>query len=297
MMTMSKAMKELVSMRWRWCIILVLLPLIVACSALRLTYSQGPMLLYWWADGYADFNVEQTPRVKAALEEWFAWHRVSQLPDYARALAQMQTLVADKVTPAQVCSTVAAWQQRGRKAYERAIPALTELARSLSTEQIRHIEKRYAEKQEEMTSDYLQPTQVERQKANFERSLDRAETVYGKLSEAQRQQLALALADSPFDPERWLAERQQRQQDILSSLRQWQAEGSDTATVQAGLRRLGTAMFQSPRADYQAYADALMRANCGLLAGMHNATTTAQREHAAAKLKGFEDDVQALIQR
>jgi hypothetical protein len=297
MMTMSKAMREPVSMRWRRWIILALLPLVAACSALRLSYNQGPVLLYWWLDGYVDFRAEQSGPVKAAIEDWFDWHRASQLPDYAQALASLQAMAVDKLTPAQICSTAEAWQQRAELAYGQALPPLTTLVRTLSPEQIRQIEKRYAVKQAEAVADYLQAVPAERQKAAFERSLDRAETLYGKLDAAQRQRLAADLAVSSFDPERWLNERAQRQQDILRSLRQWQAERSDAATVQAGLQRLGAAALRSPRADYQTYANALQSANCALVAGLHNSTTPAQRRHAVAKLKGWEDDLQALIRR
>ena len=104
-------------------VIMAVLPLVVACSAVRLSYNQGPTVAYWWLDGDADFNAEQSPSVKAALDDWFAWHRASQLPDYAQALAAMGAMAADKVTPAQVCGTINAWQQRGLQAYERALPA------------------------------------------------------------------------------------------------------------------------------------------------------------------------------
>jgi len=84
----------------------MLLPWMLGCSALRLSYGQGPTLAYWWLDGYADFSTEQAPRVRQALADWFAWHRATQLPEYAQALAALQGLAADKVTPAQVCQTL-----------------------------------------------------------------------------------------------------------------------------------------------------------------------------------------------
>ena len=283
-------------MRMRGWIIL-LLPLLAACSALQLSYNQGPTLAYWWLDGYVDFSAEQSPRVKTALEDWFAWHRASQLPDYAQALAAAQTLVVDKITPAQVCSTVNAWQQRFDRAYEQAIPALAEQVRTLSPEQIRHLERQQAKKHEEAVVEYLQPLPGERQKAAFERALDRAESVYGRLDPAQRRMLASELAASPFDPELWLAERRQRQLDIARSLRQWQSERSDAATVQAGLRRLGIEASTSPRADYRAYAERLMAANCAMLAKLHNSSTPAQRQQAVDKLKGWENDLRSLLRR
>ena len=283
-------------MRMRGWIIL-LLPLLAACSALQLSYNQGPTLAYWWLDGYVDFSAEQSPRVKTALEDWFAWHRASQLPDYAQALAAAQTLVVDKITPAQVCSTVNAWQQRFDRAYEQAIPALAEQVRTLSPEQIRHLERQQAKKHEEAVVEYLQPLPGERQKAAFERALDRAESVYGRLDPAQRRMLASELAASPIDPELWLAERRQRQLDIARSLRQWQSERSDAATVQAGLRRLGIEASTSPRADYRAYAERLMAANCAMLAKLHNSSTPAQRQQAVDKLKGWQNDLRSLLRR
>jgi hypothetical protein len=273
------------------------LPLVVGCSAVRLSYNQGPALAYWWLDSYVDFSTEQSPGVKAALDDWFAWHRASQLPDYAQALAAMGTLAADKVTPAQVCSTIGAWQQRGLQAYERALPAIVDLVRSLSSEQIRQIERQTLRKQKDAAADYLQVEPAERQKASFERALDRAESMYGKFNESQRQRLAAALLASPFNAERWLNERGLRNADTLRRLRQWQANGSDSAAVLAGLRQVGLDAVQSPRADYRSYASALMLSNCNLLAGLHNSATLEQRQHAAAKLKGWEDDLRALTRR
>jgi hypothetical protein len=284
-------------MRWSRWIIAAVLPLVVACSAVRLSYNQGPTLAYWWLDGYVDFSAEQSPNVKTALDDWFAWHRANQLPDYAQALAAMGALAADKVTPAQVCSTVEAWQQRGLLAYDRALPAMTDLVRSLTPDQIRHIERQTQRKQKEAAAEFLQAEPAERQKANFERALDRAESLYGKLGDSQRRRLAADLLASPFNPERWLNERSLRTADTLRSLRQWQAYGSDSSAVLAGLRRFGQDAVQSPRADYRTYASTLMLSNCGLLAGLHNSTTPEQRQHAAAKLKGWEDDLRALVRR
>ena len=284
-------------MRWSRWIIGAVLPLVVACSAVRRSYSQGPTLAYWWLDGYADFNAEQSPGVKAALDDWFAWHRASQLPDYAQALAEMAALVADRVTAAQVCGLIEAWQQRGERAFEHAVPAIAEQLRTLSPEQIRQIERQYLRKHKDATADYLQPDLRLRQKANFERALDRAETLYGKLDEAQRRRFAADLVASPFSPEAWLNERSLRQADVLRSLRQWQAERSDAATLQAGLRRIGAEALQSPRAPYRAYASKLMGANCSLLAALHNGSSPAQRRHAVAKLMDWEDDLRALLSR
>jgi len=289
-------MKVPVSMRWKAWIIVCLLPLLAACSAVRLSYGQGPTLAYWWLDNYADFNAEQAPRVRAALADWFAWHRATQLPDYMQALTAMQALAANPVTASQVCATMDGWQRRAERAFDRAVPAVAEQVRSLSLEQINHLEKRQRVKQAELTAEYLQANPAERAKGALDRTLDRAESVYGPLDDAQRRLLAAGLVASPFSAERWLAERRQRQVDIVQSLRQWQAQRADADTVQAGLRRLALEVSRSPRADYQAYNQRLNGTNCALAAAVHNSTTPAQRQRAVDKLRGWEGDLRALTE-
>lgn len=283
-------------MPWRM-IIVALMALLSGCSALRLSYNQGPFLAYWWLDGYADFNAEQSPKVKAALADWFAWHRDTQLPGYAQALAELQGLASAKLTGAQVCSQMAAWQQRIELAYEQALPAIAEQVRSLTPEQIRHIERQQNKKLAEAEADFAQDDPAERQKALQKRYVDRAETLYGKLNSAQLQLLAQAVSQSPFKPELWLAERRLRQQDILRQLRQWPTAQGDASAVQVGLRQLGAAALVSPRPAYQAYAETVTQANCALSAAVHNAAGAPQRQHALAKLKAWEGDLRALTGR
>ena len=283
-------------MRWR-AIIVLLLAAVAGCSTVRLSYNQGPFLAHWWLDGYADFNAEQSIKVKAALADWFAWHRATQLPDYAQALAELQVLATDKLSAAQVCSQMAAWQQRAERAYEQAVPAIAEQVRSLTPAQIQRIERQQNKKLAEAEADFLQDDPAERHKALRKRNIDRAETIYGKLSPAQLQLLTQSIAQSPFKPELWLAERRQRQHDILRQLRRWQSAQDDATAVQAGLRQLGAAALVSPRPAYQAYAEAVTQANCALSAAVHNAAGAPQRQHAVDKLKGWEDDLRALFKR
>ncbi len=281
-------------MRWRSWIIWLLLPWLAACSTLRLGYNQAPTLAYWWLDSYADFSAEQSPRVKDALADWLAWHRATQLTDYAQALAMLGTMAVNPVTAEQLCSQVTAWQQRADRAVDRAVPALAAQLRTLSVEQINHLERKQAAKREDQAAEFLQARPADRQKAAFERLLSRAETVYGKLDEPQRKQLGAAQQASPFQAEIWLAEVRLRHADLVRSLRQWQAERADSATVEAGLRRLAADTLRSPRPEYRAYADKLKQANCALMAQVHNSSTPVQRQRAVSTFKGWEDDLRAL---
>ena len=53
--------------------------------------------------------------------------------------------------------------------------------------------------------------------AELERAVERAESLYGGLEDAQKEELRRMVAESPFDPGLWLGERQARQQDTLKA--------------------------------------------------------------------------------
>jgi len=288
------------AMRWssiplkHWIIATLLLAL-SGCSALRFTYNQAPLLAYWWLDGYVDFSGDQTPRVRAALDDYLAWHRGSQLPDYVQLLQRLQPLAADRVSPAQVCAVADDLQRKLEVAYEQAVPAMADILRSFSPAQLDHLEKRYARDNQETQRDYLQADPAERAEAALKRTVERAESVYGPLDEPQRALLAAGLEASPFDARIWLAERRARQHDILRTLRQLLAERADAAAWQAALRAFSAQTTQSPRADYRAYRQRLFEANCALSAQLHNNLRPAQRHNAVDKLKGWADDARALM--
>jgi hypothetical protein len=267
-----------------------------ACSMLRIGYNQAPDLLYWWLDGYADFNGEQTPRVRAAIDDWFGWHRSDQLPALADLLARAQAEVLAPTDAAAVCGWRDEIQRRLETAYEQSIPALAGLALSLRPEQLRHIERRQRKANDEYRNDYLQSDTAERQQALLKRTVDRAETLYGRLDARQRNQLSRALATSPFDAALWLAERQARQQELLQTLRTLSAPGRtpDVQAARSALRTLAQHAAQSPRPAYRSYQQRLTEFNCSLVADLHNSTTPAQRQAARKRLEGWQADLRAL---
>jgi hypothetical protein len=295
MITISSAMLMLWGVRTRIiAAMLALAALLSGCSALRLAYSQAPDLAYWWLDGFADFDGEQSARLRGSLGDWFAWHRTTQLRDYADLLAAMRQQGQGELDARQVCTWSDAVLRRLERAFDRAVPDAAALVLTLRPEQIRHIENRYRKGHEEFRRDYLQAEPAERAARTLKRTVERAETFYGPLEERQRQLLAGALARSPFSAEDWLAERMALQQHTLEVLRRLAAERADAVAAQAALRALAAQSTASPRPAYRAYQQRLTAFNCALAAQLHNTTTPAQRQRAADKLKGWEDDLRLL---
>ena len=268
--------------------------LLGGCSALRIGYSTAPDLVYWWLDGYIDFNNTQTPRAREAIQQWFAWHRRTQLPDYAAQLARAQTEVLADTSAARVCEWQAEVVKRAQTAFDRIAPAAADLMLSVTPEQIKYLDQRYAKYNAEFRDDFLQPDPRKRAEENLKRTVDRAETLYGRLDDAQRARIAEGLTRSPFDAEVWFAERRQRQLEALQMLRKLTAEKASREQALAELRGYAERIERSPREGYRRYSARLAEFNCGFVASLHNATTAAQRRTAAEKLAGWEGDLRAI---
>lgn len=295
MITMSSAMLSVFrTFGSRSLIIGALLTCLAGCSALRIAYGTAPDLVYWWLDGYVDFNDSQTPRVREAIRQWFVWHRRTQLPDYAAQLARAKVEVLADTTPARVCEWQVEAIKRARTAFDRIAPSVAELMLTVTPEQIRHIDQRYAKFNDEFRDDYLQPDPRKRADENFKRTLDRAEMLYGRLDDAQRKVITEGLARSPFDADVWFAERRQRQLDVLQMLRKLTAEKASREQALVALNDYVDRLEHSPREAYRRYSERLAEFNCGFAANLHNATTASQRRTAADRLSGWEGDLRAI---
>jgi hypothetical protein len=280
---------------WRMAWLLVLLPLLGGCSAIRLAYNNGPQLAWWWIDGYFDFDRTQSPAVRAGIDRWFDWHRATELPDYARLLAEMQREVVGATTAEAACRWQARWRERLDPALERGIQLAADLVPTLKEANLRHLVQRQAMQMDELRREFLQPDLDERRRESVQRAVERAERLYGRLGEAQRRVIADGVAASPFDPERWAQERERRQRDTVQVLRRLLAERADREARVAALRALAERVERSPVPAYRDYQRRLGEYNCAFAARLHNATTPAQREVARATLKGWEEDLRALI--
>lgn len=260
----------------------------------RISYNQGPQLAHWWFDRYLDFDDAQAADARAALQRWFDWHRATQLGPYAEALAQLRREAAQPVTPAQACRWFDQIADHIRTGARQAMPAMAELALRLTPAQLDHLERRQQRNIAEMREEHLQPDLDERRRAHFDRTLDRVETFYGSLDDAQREMLQRALAASPFDAGRWLAERVERQRDTMATLRRLQSQRATPAAAEEALAALFEQVLRSPRAAYRDYQRGLIDFNCALAARIHNQATPEQRRHLLEKLQGWEDDLRAL---
>lgn len=261
---------------------------------IKLGYGQASPFAFRWLDRYADFNDAQSLRVRGGLDDWFAWHRRTQLPDYADLLARAQVEVLNDVSPERMCAWAGEVRTRLGKAVERSLPVMVDVLPTMAPVQIASIEKRYRDTNDEYRDDFVHRNPERRRVKAVKREIERAESLYGSLDEAQRESIVKSVAASPFDGEMSFSERQRRQQDALATIRRLTAAPVGREEAEAQLRAYLGRIERSPRDAYRSYGEQILAHNCIFASTLHNGTSAAQRRAAAKKLKGYETDLRTL---
>lgn len=275
--------------------VLLLVAALGACSAIKLAYNNLPTVSYWWLDGYLDFDSEQSPKVRDELAQLLAWHRQNELPRLSAMLQDAQALAPGEVTPEQVCAMAERIRERLLAVSERAEPAGTALALSLTDAQLQQLERKYAKNNATYRKDWLDRTPAQVQEKRYDQFLDRAEDFYGRLSTEQRDLLKQQVAQSVFDPRLADAERRKRQQEALVLLRGFVAGKPSPAEARAALHGYIQRIAEPPPGPWHDQQQALLQEGCRNTAALHNNTTASQRAQAVRRLQAYQDDLRQLV--
>ncbi|MGH8806779.1 MAG: DUF6279 family lipoprotein [Noviherbaspirillum sp.] len=276
---------------------LFLLALLLAgCSALRMGYANGDTFVYWWLNGYVDFNDDQKSWVKADIDKFFAWHRTTQLKDYAQLLATIQQRVQhNRVTPAEVQADFAVARKSTLLVFEKALPELTDLALSLQSRQIVYIERKFASNNEKYRRENLTGTLEDRQLVRFKKVMTQAEYWLGDFNAEQEKRIRAASDARPLDNELWLGERMRRQQEMIRMLKKIHAERPAREAVTAMLKEYITRSFENfTYAEHKAFFDASSDGMAQMVAAIVDTATPTQRAHAVKRAQKWINDAQAL---
>jgi len=268
---------------------------LAGCSTVRLGYQNASELAYWWLDSYLDLNDAQSLQLRPDLAALQTWHRQAELPLYIGALDKLQRLAPANVKATQVCALIDELRPRVQALLDRIEPGITVLATSLTAAQLEHLARQFDKRSQKWRDEWLASPAEERQARRLKRLVERAESFYGRLNEAQVAVLRTTVASSVFDASLSDHESQRRYQDTLQTLRQVQGASMSRAEVGARVHALLERSQHSPQADHRNYSDLLLQENCATLAALHNSTTRAQRRQLGEALRDYENDVRALM--
>ncbi|NEX63155.1 hypothetical protein G3574_18900 [Noviherbaspirillum sp. 17J57-3] len=269
----------------------------MSCSALRVGYANGESVVYWWLDGYVDFQHDQKPWVKERIRTLFDWHRKTQLRDYAQVFAHVQQRLqkGTPVTAAEVLEQYGIIRQKSLLVIDKALPDLTDLALALEPEQLGKLEKKFASNNDSYRKDYLRGDLEQRQQFRFKKVMKQAEYWFGNFSDEQEKEIRALSDGRPLDNEIWMNERMTRQKEMLAILRRIQQEKPSKEAAMGMLRNHAATLFEFVTyKEHKEFFDGSRDGMAKLVAGMINMTTPAQRQHAAERLQKLIDDCNSL---
>ena len=267
-----------------------------ACNAVSVSYNNAPTLLTWWADSYFDLDGEQEAAVKDSVRALRVWHR-TQLPEYARALAEVQNRVGRPVGQPIETADVA-WlfdesQKQMRRLVEHAAPDAAVLAGRLRADNIVALQKKMEKKNAEFADDYINASLEKRQDKRYERVLAEAERWYGGFNREQKKKIRAMTDGLPGNYPLVLEDRRRRQAELVVIL---SAAVDKTIPTPEIARRLARwADFEQGRTpEYQHYAARYKVEMEKLFAGVANLASSEQRETAMKNVAGYMDEFNAL---
>lgn len=273
----------------------VLVALLSSCNMARMGYNNGETVSYFWLNSYVGFDADQKPWVKKEIGNLFAWHRRTQLNDYVGLLSQAQKRVARPVTEAELLGDYDDVRKRILTITDRAAPVLADLALALRPEQIESIEKKFESNNEKFRREHLRGDLAERQRQRFKRTMKQVEHWFGNFSSEQESQIRLLSDARPMNDELVLADRMQRQAEMIRMLQRIETEKPTREAATGMIRQyVSGAMDHYGHPEYQSYFEKYRAAQARMVAGIINGTTPAQKEHFVQALQGWIDDFQTL---
>lgn len=269
--------------------------LLSACSSLRLAYNHGDTLLYWWLDAYVDLDSDQKAWVKSDIDNLFNWHRKTQLRDYVQILQNAQRQLQGNPTQADLQADYADIKSRTELLLFKALPELADLARSLKPEQIEQMQKKFASNNDEFRKKNMKGDREQQQQYRYKKSMEQFELWFGSFSSEQEALIRKASDARPLDNSIWLAERQQRQKEVLELVQKVQREKlSKDATMTQIHTLIRDGFDHMDHSDHQAFTDAYNDGTMQLILTVIKIATPEQKTHAQKRMQGWIDDFKSL---
>ena len=263
-----------------------LLWLLAGCSAVEFAYNNADTWLRWQAGSYFDLRDAQTEEFNARLTAFLAWHRAQALPQYAR-LAQDAGLRLERgATLQDLVWGYDAIRQQSREGLRRAGVELGDMLDRLSSAQIEHLERRFAEDDRKYAREWLEGTPEERRGRRYKRLVHALEDWLGELSDAQRERVRQFNDSAPLNGELRDRERRRRQAELLAMLR-----------ARESARRLPDWAAHWDRGrepELAAASRAYVEGFLAMLADLERSLNPRQRNVAIARLREFARDFDLL---
>lgn len=282
-----------------WCVEALLTAgaalLLSACSMVAIGYQSAPTFVHWRLDQALDFDSAQSADVRARLARLHAWHRRSELGDYARLLGEVQVRIGRSVSVEDVTWLHDEIRRRYTRILEAAATDAVEVVLGLRPDQIDVLEGRLGRMRGDFTRDRVDVGAERAREDTYRHALKTLERWYGAFDDGARARLRRLADDIPLDTRLELEDLRRRHGELLALLRSVTA-GKLTAREEIAerLKRSFGRWEEGRTPEYAQYAARSRTALHRFYAEAASLTTPAQRERARRELQRYIDDIAAL---
>lgn len=267
------------------------------CSTVDFAWSMGPAALGFMAGSYLDLDGDQETLLKERLLATREWVRVTQVPEYARLLAEASTRVSGKVTHDDALWLTVEGRRQASLAGARVAAEIVNLTPRLTSDNLAALKKKFARNNAEFTGETIEVSPQKQRELRFKRVREQFERWYGDFDDAQLERMK-SLSDAlPMQPRLMLQDRVRRQNAMLALLAGLIDKSISRSEGEQRLTILLTEFERGRSAQYQAVASAYLAQAQAMIVQVAGMATPAQRETAQRRLKRWADDLAKLAAR
>ncbi|MDN3987640.1 DUF6279 family lipoprotein [Zwartia vadi] len=267
---------------------------LTACSSLQLAYNYAPGLIAYRMNTYLNLDESQQALLDQELATFAAWHDQA-LPRYTTTLNQWATRLASSqpFSATEILGIQETIEQQLQTVGARAAVQLAPLIVTLGPQQLKQLQTKFNDSNEEYVSDYLKnqnsPANVKKRHA---RVIKRFEDWLGTLS-TQQKSILISVSDARAPIiSAWYEERKLRQQALLNLIAAQRDAPPNQAQQALATYLASLGQYREPKLSAQ--RDQLRMEWAQATAEILNLASPDQKRFLQKKLRGYAQDFAAL---
>lgn len=267
---------------------------LTGCSSLQLAYNYAPGLIAYRMNTYLNLDEKQQALLDQELASFAAWHERT-LPVYTAELNQWANRLSkpEPFSGSEILSIQETIERQLQAVGARAATQLGPLLVTLGPQQLKQLQSKFKDSNDEYVSDYLKnaesPGNIKKRHARITK---RFEEWLGNLSPEQKNILITVSDRRAPTISAWYTERQLRQQALLNLLQTQRDAPSVQAQQALGEYLLSLNRYREPILSAQ--RDHLRMEWAQATAEVLNMATSEQKKFLQKKLRGYAQDFAAL---
>lgn len=188
-------------------LVLVMLLTITACSGTRFFYNRLDTLIDWYVDDYVTLDREQSADFQGRIDQLLDWHRREELPSYAQLLTNFERSLDPSLDAEAVATLFAELSAAADRLEVRILDLMIDFGATLTLAQRQEFMLALEDEQDEQRERLLSRSDEAYRKNVEEQFADNLSKFLGRLTDSQKETLALYTRDYQRFDGVWIEDR------------------------------------------------------------------------------------------